>query len=477
MRVAAQHAPFAAHDQQHLGVGLVVDDAIHDLHAGLLQAVGQADVRLLVEAGAQLDDRRHLLAGAGRLGQVADQRRVLADPVQRLPDRQYVGVRAGLAQQFEHGRERFEWVVQQQVALADGVEHAGVSREGARHGRHERRIFQVRTIDHVIDRRRAMQVDRSAAQVHVGIGQAEVHQQHLPHLGRAALAEFQPHRVGVSPLAQFHAQHARQVLGVAFFQLQFGIARHAELAGAADRHAGKHDVGEALQQGGEEHELMWRVGDLRRQADHARQRARRAHDRDMALATEGVLAVQHHRDIEALVEYPRERVGRIQAQRREHRQDLALEVRARPARLCGRPGRAVDEHDALARQRRAQLVVPRFVLGVHQPGGVVAHLREHLGQGHAVRARARVAVGDPVPEAGHAHLEELVEVAHRDAQEVQPLQQRYRGVACLGQHPGIEFERRKFMVEVQVRCAEIDAGRLRLDVLRRACDGHGRGGG
>ena len=38
VHVAAQRTVFAANDQQHLGVGLVADNAIDHLHAGFLEA-------------------------------------------------------------------------------------------------------------------------------------------------------------------------------------------------------------------------------------------------------------------------------------------------------------------------------------------------------------------------------------------------------------------------------------------------------
>ena len=74
MRVAAQRALLAPHDQQHLRVRLVADDAVDDLHAGFLQPVREAKVRFLVEARAQLDDDRDVLALARRFDQLIDER-------------------------------------------------------------------------------------------------------------------------------------------------------------------------------------------------------------------------------------------------------------------------------------------------------------------------------------------------------------------------------------------------------------------
>ena len=72
--VAADAAGLAAHDQRELGVGLVAHHPVHDVGAGFLQAVGQLDVRFLVEARPQLDDDRHVLAGIGRRDQRIHQR-------------------------------------------------------------------------------------------------------------------------------------------------------------------------------------------------------------------------------------------------------------------------------------------------------------------------------------------------------------------------------------------------------------------
>jgi hypothetical protein len=48
--VAADAIALAPHDQRHLRVRLVADDAVHHVRAGFLQAVGQLDVGFLVEA-------------------------------------------------------------------------------------------------------------------------------------------------------------------------------------------------------------------------------------------------------------------------------------------------------------------------------------------------------------------------------------------------------------------------------------------
>ena len=77
MAVAPDSAGLAPHDQRQLGVGLVADDAIHDVRAGLLQAIRQFDVGFFVEPRPQLDDHGDVLPGVGGGHQGIDDRRVV----------------------------------------------------------------------------------------------------------------------------------------------------------------------------------------------------------------------------------------------------------------------------------------------------------------------------------------------------------------------------------------------------------------
>ena len=69
MNVPLERSTLATHDENHLGVRLVPDDAVDNMRTRLLQHFGKLDVRLLVEARAQFDDDGHLLALARRIHQ------------------------------------------------------------------------------------------------------------------------------------------------------------------------------------------------------------------------------------------------------------------------------------------------------------------------------------------------------------------------------------------------------------------------
>jgi hypothetical protein len=119
MAVATNAARLSPHDEDELGVRLVADHPVHHVRAGFLQAVGQLDVRFLVETRAQLDDDCHILAGVGGCHERIDYRRFVARAVERLLDREHLGVGCGLPHEIHHGRETLERVMQQHVVLAD----------------------------------------------------------------------------------------------------------------------------------------------------------------------------------------------------------------------------------------------------------------------------------------------------------------------------------------------------------------------
>ncbi len=444
MHVTAQLAAFAAHDQQHLGVGLEPDHAVDDLHTGLLQAVGQAEVGFLIEARAQLDDDGDVLAIACGLDQRIDDQRILAGAVQGLLDRQHVRVDRGLLDHVQHGGERIEGMVQQHVPARDDLEDAIAVAQDARA---QRGVFQFRPLDHVVQLDHAVEVDRAIDAIDRVLGQAEVLQQGAHDVARAVLCDLQPDRRAVAAVDQFVAQRQGQVLDFFLVHHQFGIAGHAELVRALDFHAREHFIDEGRQHRGQEHEGL-RAAEFLRQLDDARQRPRRPHDRQMPGATERVGALEHHHDVQRLVEDLRERMRGIQAKRRQHRHDLVAEVRTQPTLLAVVPGVPAEHVDAGLVQRRAQCLVPAAVLLVDQLCGAVVDRVEDRLRGHAVRC-GRQAELLRMAHRGRADLEELIQVGAGNAHEAQALQQRHLRVHGLGQHAEIEVQLGQFAVDVQ----------------------------
>ncbi len=194
-------------------------------------------------------------------------------------------------------------------------------------------------------------------------------------------------------------------------------------------------------------------------ADDPWQRARRAHQRKMALVPERVATLQYHRDVEGLVEDARKRVRRIQPQRRQHGHHLVLEISLQPATLARTPALVGEDVDLFGVELGTDLVLPGGV----DLGDQVQHAAADPGQQFARRdavwpGRGR-AIGMVMLEHRYPHLEELIEVVRHDAQIPYALKQRHAGVAGHRQHAEIKLQRCQLAAEVQLRGAEIDGRR------------------
>ncbi len=137
----------------------------------------------------------------------------------------------------------------------------------------------------------------------------------------AIVRRFQSHGVAEAARGELAFDGAQQVVDFFLLDEQVAVARDPELIAAAHVHAGEQLGDEGLDDGAQEHEIA--AAELVGQPDQARQGARRLHHREAAVAAESVLAFDHHREVQALVEYFRERPRRVQSQRAEHRLDLA----------------------------------------------------------------------------------------------------------------------------------------------------------
>ena len=117
-----------------------------------------------------------------------------------------------------------------------------------------------------------------------------------------------------------------------------------------------------------------------------------------------------------------------------------------------------EELDAVPREFGGEVVEQAAVLVLH-------HAAHHLGDQPKLLFRGE-SVGGPLAVPGvhlaaetrHPHLEEFVEVAREDGQELEPLQQRRAGVLRLVQHAAVELQPRQLAVEVQPGVVEVRQG-------------------
>ena len=169
------------------------------------------------------------------------------------------------------------------------------------------------------------------------------------------------------------------------------------------------------------------------------------------------LAGEEDDEVQALVVHPGEGVGGVHADGAHDRQDLLFEVGPDPLLLGGGPAPAAQETDPLAFQRGEHFVVEQTVLVADQRVGDGADPRQHFGRAQVVRTRLHGSVAHLLHEAAHPHLEELVQVRARDAQEAQALEHGGVRVARLLEHSAVEREQAQLAVDVEVGLSRFGA--------------------
>ncbi len=167
-------------------------------------------------------------------------------------------------------------------------------------------------------------------------------------------------------------------------------------------------------------------------------------------------------------------MARVDRERRQDREDLVEEPLAEGVVVLRDRG-VVDDLDALDRQLPPDVGVDRRQLVDEGEDAVARGVELLLGRspvgrvGGAADLRLLAQPGDP-------HLEELVEVAGEDGQELDALEQRIALVACLEEHAGVEFQPRELSVEVRALSAG-PRGSACPDGERRAGESAGFDGG
>src|SRR4051812_16439730 len=99
----------------------------------------------------------------------------------------------------------------QQIAFAQDRENVFFRRDSPRNGGRECRIFQVRTIDQVVDRGESIQVHRSIHLEQVLVLQRKMSQQEGSDVFRAIERSLHPHRRAVASLGQLALDRTQQV--------------------------------------------------------------------------------------------------------------------------------------------------------------------------------------------------------------------------------------------------------------------------
>ena len=250
--------------------------------------------------------------------------------------------------------------------------------------------------------------------------------------------DIEPDHQAAAAALERGLEQPHQILGL-FEDFQFGIADDAERADALHRIARKQLADEQAGRALDRDQPHLAAVPARRQAHEPLDAVRHADERVHRLAVLGASELQGDRETE--IGNERERMRRIDGERRQQRKDVGEKILFEPGPLRLADVGAVDQHDAGLGKRGAQLEPLRLlVLDQHQDG--FRDAGELLARGQAFGAHGRDAGTHLRAQAGDAHHEELVEIVRRDRQEFQPFEQRMAAIGGFLEDAAVEIEPR-----------------------------------
>ena len=330
--------------------------------------------------------------------------------------------------------------------------------------------------DEIVERQHAVD------QEHLVVGDGERALHEIAQFGRHRRVHLEPDHRAAAALLQRRLEQAHQIFRL-FLDFHFRVADDAEGALPLHRVAGEQpadeQAGRALQR--DDAHLVAAA----RQADEAVDLLRHADERVHRLAVLHARELQRQREAE--IGNERERMRRVDGERRQQRKDVGEEVVLEPGALGLLEVVGVDQRHALVGQVGAQRQ-PALLLVAGEDRHRLADARELLDRRQPFRALRGDALPHLALEAGDAHHEEFVEVVGRDRQEADALEQRMVLVGRLLQHPPVEVQPGQFAVDEARRalpqrrldsCRRSRGGRRLGDVFVNNCSGlparrHGR---
>ncbi len=139
----------------------------------------------------------------------------------------------------------------------------------------------------------------------------------------------------------------------------------------------------------------------------------------------------------------------IERQRRQQREDVALEVRGQMPPDPIRVLILIEERDAGLGERRPEEILPARRLIPHHLHGAVANRGQLLRDGQPVGRHLFEARALALAQRRHAHHEELVQVRADDREELDALEERMVIRDRLIEHPLVELEPAQLPIGVE----------------------------
>ena len=460
VHVSPDAVRLAPHDERDLRMRLESLNAVGDVHAERLQRAREVDVVRLLEPRLQLDEHGHLDAALRGFRQRTHDGAASRAVQRHLDGERLVVARGGLDELLDRRAERIERMVHEHVALANRVEDraAGVAQLG-RHGRDERRVLELRQVEQG-ERHEVAQVEQRARRVHLAVrerrdlgifGVAQLVEQQRAQCGGHVGRHLESHHFAEPALEHLLLDHREEVFRLlAVRDLEVRIARDAERVRAEDLHPREQRAEMRADHLLERHEVIRAALD----GNPAWEGLRHLHAGEMLVAVFGLAKL--HRQREREVRDVRERMARIDRERRQHGEYVRLEERVHRLALGGGELRHRQQAHAVRAQRGQQQLVQAAARLLQQVADAALDRVELLPCGEPVGRRLLHARRHLPAQAGNAHHVELVEVRAEDREELQPFEQRVTLVERLRQHARVELEPRELAVqEVRRRCGRI----------------------
>ncbi len=326
MHIGTQLLVFAAHDKRHFSVCFQLDEAEHHLNASAFQIARPADVCFLIEAGFQLDQRRHRLASFGCIHQRTHDRAVVGGAVKRLLDGQHVRVGCGLPQELHHHVEGFIGMMDHDVLFANRSEAvAAMFANTFRKARVVGYEFEVFTRDRN-DLRNHVQRQQSFVHADPVFRNAKFRRDEDAQSFRHFTVELDADHLTTAAALQRCLEEANQIFRL-FLDFDIAVADDTERTGATHFITGEKPSDEQAHciLDGDEAVV---IGLIRRQLNKAFQRNRDAQERRHRMIIGAPRKLQS--DGEAQIGDERERMRRIDGKRRQDRENRFEEVVFKP---------------------------------------------------------------------------------------------------------------------------------------------------
>ena len=196
---------------------------------------------------------------------------------------------------------------------------------------------------------------------HLLVGDAELGDQQLEHLRGDRLLDLEPHRRPEAAAQQLLLERLEEVLGVVLLDLEVLVAGDPEGVDLEHLHAREEPLEVLADDVLERHEA------LVAQRHEAAEDRRHLDPREVLLVGLGV--ADQHGEVEREPGDVGERVGRVDRQRREHREDPVLEQPLAELLLLAVELVPADQLDALLGQLRHELLAEEPGVPLHQVAG------------------------------------------------------------------------------------------------------------